>query len=93
MISFHREVMNLRAKKPAENLAGEIRRALGRIRINGAPVKRNSGFYCARIVRAAFEDIHSMPDALRDLNLYPFGHLALNQPSIKPNKRSHSQSC
>jgi hypothetical protein len=58
MIPFHREVMNLRA----ENLAGEIRRALGRVRKNGAAVKRRSGFSYAYVARAVFEDIRGMTE-------------------------------
>ena len=45
-----------------EKFASEIRRTFGRVRKNGAPAKRRSGFSYARIARAAFEDICGMTE-------------------------------
>jgi hypothetical protein len=60
MISFFREVMNLRAENHADNFAGEIRKTLDKVRANCAPGIRRPGFSYARVVRAAFEDIRGL---------------------------------
>jgi hypothetical protein len=48
--------MNLRQ----ENIAGEIRRTLDKVRANNTPGNRRPGFSYARVVRAAFEDIRGL---------------------------------